>query len=71
MRVALITGVSRRRGIGFAVAQRLLDDGYRVLTTGWSAHDADQPWGAEDVLHGLGQRAVDVEHDKVHGKRPN
>ena len=49
MRSALVTGVSRRRGIGFAVAQRLLDDGYRVVTTGWSAHDANQPWGADGI----------------------
>jgi 3-oxoacyl-[acyl-carrier protein] reductase len=48
MRVALVTGVSRRKGIGFAVAHRLLSDGYSVLTTGWPAHDASQPWGADD-----------------------
>lgn len=48
MRVALVTGVSRRKGIGFAVARLLLSDGYSALTTGWSAHDAAQPWGADD-----------------------
>jgi 3-oxoacyl-[acyl-carrier protein] reductase len=48
VRAALVTGVSRRRGIGFAIARRLLSDGYFVLTTGWSAHDAAQPWGADD-----------------------
>jgi 3-oxoacyl-[acyl-carrier protein] reductase len=47
MRTAVVTGVSRRRGIGFAVARRLLSEGYAVLTTGWSAHDASQPWGAD------------------------
>lgn len=44
---ALVTGVSRRAGIGFAVAQRLRESGTRVFTQGWSAHDAAQPWGAD------------------------
>jgi 3-oxoacyl-[acyl-carrier protein] reductase len=30
-RVAVVTGVGRAEGIGFAVARRLLDDGWRVL----------------------------------------
>ena len=46
-RVAVVTGVSRRQGIGFAVARRLLDDGLCVLIHSWSAHDAEQPWGAD------------------------
>lgn len=46
-RVALVTGVSRRAGIGVGIARRLLADGLAVLTTGWSAHDAEQPWGAD------------------------
>jgi 3-oxoacyl-[acyl-carrier protein] reductase len=46
-RTAIITGVSRRGGIGAALARRMATDGYRLLLTGWSAHDADQPWGAD------------------------
>ena len=46
-RSALVTGVSRRAGIGYAVARRLLDAGAAVFVQGWSAHDAAQPWGAE------------------------
>ncbi len=46
-RVCLVTGVSRRAGIGFAIAQRLLADGARVLIQSWTAHDAEQPWGAD------------------------
>ncbi len=43
-RVAIVTGVSRRRGIGFAIARRLLQDGLKVVIHSWSSHDADQPW---------------------------
>lgn len=45
----LITGVSRRIGIAYALAGRLADQGARVFTSGWSPHDAEQPWGADDV----------------------
>ncbi len=46
-RVALITGVSRRAGIGAAIARRLVADGAAVFLTGWPPHDAEQPWGGE------------------------
>ena len=55
-RSALITGVSRRRGIGYAVASRLAADGASVFVHHHRAHDAAQPWGADDldeVLTGL------------------
>jgi hypothetical protein len=44
-RVAIVTGVSRRAGIGFAIARRLLRDGHRVLVHSWSAvdHEHGQP----------------------------
>src|SRR5919204_450471 len=46
-RVALVTGVSRRAGIGYAIANRLEELGASVFRQGWSAHDEGQPWGAE------------------------
>lgn len=48
-RSALVTGVSRRRGIGFAVATRLAELGANVLIHHYSPHDAEQPWGADDL----------------------
>jgi 3-oxoacyl-[acyl-carrier protein] reductase len=57
MRSGLVTGVSRRNSIGFAVAQRLIARGDRVVVHSWTAHDAEQPWGADDlpaVLAALG-----------------
>jgi 3-oxoacyl-[acyl-carrier protein] reductase len=47
-RCALVTGVGRRRGIGFAIASRLVRDGARVMISHFGAHDAAQPWGADD-----------------------
>jgi len=46
-RNALVTGVSRRAGIGFAIAHRLVDAGVAVFVQGWTEHDAAQPWGSE------------------------
>jgi 3-oxoacyl-[acyl-carrier protein] reductase len=44
---ALVTGVSRRAGIGFAIARRLCEAGAAVFVQGWTPHDAAQEWGAE------------------------
>ena len=46
-RVAVVTGVSRRIGIGLAVARRLADLGADLFVTSWTAHDQEQPWGAD------------------------
>lgn len=48
-RVAVVTGVSRRGGIGYAIASRLAGLGFDLLLTHFAAHDAEQPWGADDV----------------------
>ncbi len=46
-RGALVTGVSRRAGIGFAIAGRLRDLGADVVVQGFGGHDAAQPWGED------------------------
>ncbi|MCL2515565.1 MAG: SDR family oxidoreductase [Microbacteriaceae bacterium] len=48
-RTALVTGVSRPKGIGFAVARRLAAAGANVVVHHFAPHDADQPWGGADV----------------------
>ncbi|HKE66101.1 MAG TPA: SDR family oxidoreductase [Micromonosporaceae bacterium] len=47
-KTALITGVSRRIGIAYAVARRLDDHGWQASLSGWPAHDNEQPWGGDD-----------------------
>ncbi|WP_028064908.1 SDR family oxidoreductase [Solirubrobacter soli] len=49
MRNALITGVSRRAGIGFATARRLLDDGVAVFAHHHVEHDLERPWGGDSL----------------------
>jgi 3-oxoacyl-[acyl-carrier protein] reductase len=46
-RVALVTGVSRRAGIGYAVARRLAGLGAGLFLHHYRPHDDDQPWGAD------------------------
>jgi 3-oxoacyl-[acyl-carrier protein] reductase len=46
-RVALVTGVSRRKGIGFAVADRMAAMGADVFCHAFMPYDAEQLWGAD------------------------
>ncbi len=67
-RVALVTGVSRRQGIGFAVARRFAQMGAHLVLAHHRPHDERQPWGPDDleavvsevreVATGPGQRVV-------------
>ncbi|WP_433887844.1 SDR family oxidoreductase [Streptomyces sp. CA-111067] len=46
-RVAVITGVSRRQGIGFAIARRLGALGASLFLHHYAPHDREQPWGED------------------------
>jgi 3-oxoacyl-[acyl-carrier protein] reductase len=48
-RTAIVTGVSRRVGIGYTLAGRLAARGADVLAHSWAPHDAEQPWGADPL----------------------
>lgn len=77
-RVAVVTGVSRRAGIGFAVAKELLSAGASVLVHSWSPHDAEQPWGTDpagdagivELLGGEGQKLRHVAADFADPRAP-
>jgi 3-oxoacyl-[acyl-carrier protein] reductase len=63
-RVALVTGVSRRKGIGFAIAQRLVTMGANVFIHSFVPYDADREWGADpDGIESL------IETLRSHGTR--
>ncbi|MCQ1948731.1 SDR family oxidoreductase [Arthrobacter sp. zg-Y859] len=79
-RTAVVTGVSRRRGIGFAVAARLADMGASLYLQHFAPHDADQPWGAEDINEVMdllrarlqpGARLAHGEHDFAAPEAPD
>lgn len=58
-RTALVTGVSRRRGIGFATASTLASLGANVFLHHFRPHDTEQPWGGDDldaVRRGVGEQ---------------
>ncbi|MGD7706129.1 SDR family oxidoreductase [Microlunatus sp. Y2014] len=48
-RTAVVTGVSRRQGIGYAIASRLAGLGASLFVQHWAHHDHDQPWGGDDL----------------------
>ncbi len=46
-RVALVTGVSRRAGIGYAISRRLAALGAGLFLHHYGPHDDEQPWGGD------------------------
>jgi 3-oxoacyl-[acyl-carrier protein] reductase len=48
-RTALVTGVSRRKGIGYAIAARLAELGADLFIHHHREHDTGRPWGGDDL----------------------
>ncbi|MGC4805896.1 SDR family oxidoreductase [Micromonospora sp. DT233] len=74
-RTALVTGVSRRIGIGAAVARALASAGHRLLLTGLPEYDDAQPYGGDRdgvpaLLAELGDRAEHVRADLLDPAAP-
>jgi 3-oxoacyl-[acyl-carrier protein] reductase len=51
--IALVTGASRKIGIGAAIALALAESGWDVATTFWRPYDATMPWGSESTEPGV------------------
>ena len=47
-RVALVTGVGRKRGIGSAVCRALASRGADVVLSHWKAYDREMPWASDE-----------------------
>ena len=68
-RIAIVTGASRRIGIGASVAHALAAAGADIFLTYFAPYDADQPWGSRPgeveqqlaALNALGVRAYGME----------
>ena len=66
-RVALVTGVSRRIGIGFAIAEQLAAQGADIFIQSFARYDARQPYGADPagvpaLVEALRKHGGQVEH---------
>lgn len=48
-RTAIVTGTSRRVGIGSAIAHTLAEEGANVCLAYWSAYDRRMPWGVDPL----------------------
>jgi 3-oxoacyl-[acyl-carrier protein] reductase len=70
-RVALVTGVGRRRGVGSAICRALAESGADVFFTYWKAYDRDAPWATDEdepaalraELRSIGVRVEGIEVD--------
>jgi len=77
-KVALVTGVTRRQGIGAAIALELARAGADVCTAYYRPYDKAMPWGVEeaepdailDALRATGVQAHGVEIDLGHPEGP-
>jgi len=77
-RIAVVTGASRRQGIGAAICRALAADGVDIAFTHWQTYDREMPWGADPngptalvtELQAQGVRAVAIEADLSQPETP-
>ena len=43
-KIAIVTGVSRLKGIGAAICKELANSGYHIFFTYWTEYDKKMPW---------------------------
>ncbi|CAG7619277.1 SDR family oxidoreductase [Paenibacillus allorhizosphaerae] len=77
-RIAIVTGASRRIGIGTAICQALAKEGADIFFTYWRAYDRSMEWGEDrdwpaQLAHALqqeGVRAAGMELDLANPEAP-
>src|SRR6185436_13460675 len=67
-KVAVVTGVTRRAGLGAAIARELVEAGAAVFVTHFREYDTRQSWGVasdepESILAALGERGAGMDLD--------
>ncbi|MBN2503003.1 MAG: SDR family oxidoreductase [Anaerolineales bacterium] len=78
-RVALVTGCSRKIGIGFAITKRLAENGADLCVHAYRPYDVQQPWGAGpegmdtllEELAAYGGKVVHVQADFMQPEAPD
>lgn len=77
-RIAIVTGASRKVGIGSAIARTLAEAGADVFLTYFLPYDGDQPWGSKPQeveellaqLHAMGVRSYGMEANLAQAQTP-
>ncbi|MBS4205057.1 SDR family oxidoreductase [Lederbergia citrea] len=70
-KLALVTGVSRTKGIGAAICRKLAANGVNIIFTYWTDYDEEMPWGMhkdepsiiQEELNSLGINCAKIELD--------
>lgn len=78
-KIAIVTGVSRLKGIGAAICKELAEAGYHIFFTYWRQYDETMPWsvGADEplklkeALRHLGVKVECMELDLTQADAPN
>ncbi|MEI5906317.1 SDR family oxidoreductase [Bacillus spongiae] len=77
-KIAIITGVSRLKGIGAAICNELAEAGYHVFFTYWTEYDKKMPWSIQldepiklkEELERKGVKVSCMELDLTHIEAP-
>ncbi|MFE8700075.1 SDR family oxidoreductase [Cytobacillus sp. FJAT-54145] len=77
-KIAIVTGVSRLKGIGAAICRELAESGYHIFLTYWTDYDRTMPWSVEsnepmvllEELKQLGVKVSSMELDLSHPDAP-
>ncbi|GKV54456.1 3-ketoacyl-ACP reductase [Sporosarcina sp. NCCP-2222] len=78
-KIAIVTGVSRLRGIGAAICNELAEAGYDVFFTYWTEYDKKMPWSMssdeplklKEELSKKGVRTASLELDLTKDEAPD